>query len=81
MHLWSKKMPKPPGQGEYPYCGKQPPHIDEIRNNPAQETQEMHVHLPPLENVCSSQTQKLCWTQGEQGQALARLEVTKTGDQ
>jgi hypothetical protein len=43
----------PPLQG-------QSPHIDGIRNNPAQEIQEAQVHVSPLQNVCSSQTQKLC---------------------
>jgi hypothetical protein len=35
---------------------KQPPQIDGIRSNPAQETQEAQVHVSPLQNVCSSQT-------------------------
>jgi hypothetical protein len=31
-------MPDPPGQGEYPHCREQSPHINRIRNNPAQKT-------------------------------------------
>jgi hypothetical protein len=35
------------------------PKFDGIRNNPAQETQEVQVHLFAFKNVCNSQTQKL----------------------
>jgi hypothetical protein len=57
---WSRKMPNSSTQREHPCCREQPPHINKIKSNPAQETQETQVHVSPLQKFCSSQTQKLC---------------------
>ncbi len=75
---WSRKMPNPSRQGEHPHCREQPPHINGIRSNPAQETREAQVHVSLLQNVCSSQTQKLCWTKGKQGKCWPGWKLVHT---
>ena len=53
------------GQGKYP----------SRQHKPAQETQEGNSPLSPLQKIGPPQIRELSRAQGEQGQALARLEV------